>query len=274
MVAAPRRIRPELTIVTAPSKGLFATVTLLFGACTALTVHWCAAMSPAEGVPMPGGWTVSMAWMRMPGQTWIGAAGSFLLMWIVMMGAMMLPSVSPMLWRYRRVLGAMGEPRSDRLTALAGAGYFFVWGVFGLCAFLAGAALVRTAMRWPAAARAVPRAAAVAIVLAGLIQLTAWKTRQLACCRENPGLAPGLAADAAGAWRYGTRLGRHCSSCCFGVTLSLLLIGVMDLRAMAAATAAITAERFASQRASRPVVRAIGALVVGVGLILMVRGLP
>jgi hypothetical protein len=35
---------------------------------------------------MPGGWTMSMAWMRMPGQTWPGAAASFLAMWIVMMG--------------------------------------------------------------------------------------------------------------------------------------------------------------------------------------------
>ena len=25
------------------------------------------------GMPMPGGWTMSMAWMRMPGQGWVGA---------------------------------------------------------------------------------------------------------------------------------------------------------------------------------------------------------
>ena len=33
------------------------------------------------------------------GQTWLGAAASFLGMWIVMMAAMMLPSLVPMLWR-------------------------------------------------------------------------------------------------------------------------------------------------------------------------------
>jgi hypothetical protein len=44
-------------------------------------------------MPMPGGWTMSMAWMRMPGQTWPGAAASFLGMWVVMMVAMMLPVV-------------------------------------------------------------------------------------------------------------------------------------------------------------------------------------
>ena len=41
-------------------------------------------------MPMPGGWTMSMTWMRVPGQTWAGAA-SFLAMWIAMMVAMMLP---------------------------------------------------------------------------------------------------------------------------------------------------------------------------------------
>jgi predicted metal-binding membrane protein len=55
-------------------------------------------------MPMPGGWTMSIAWMRMPGQTWPGAVASFLGMWVVMMVAMMLPSLVPMLWRYRQTL--------------------------------------------------------------------------------------------------------------------------------------------------------------------------
>ncbi len=42
---------------------------------------------------MPGDWTMSMAWMRMPGQSWVGAGGTFLGMWVVMMVAMMLPSL-------------------------------------------------------------------------------------------------------------------------------------------------------------------------------------
>jgi predicted metal-binding membrane protein len=82
-------------------------------------------------MPMPGGWTMSMAWMRMPGQTWPGAAASFLGMWVVMMVAMLLPSLVPMLWRYRQAVGRTGETRLGRLTALVGVGYFFVWIVFG-----------------------------------------------------------------------------------------------------------------------------------------------
>jgi predicted metal-binding membrane protein len=57
------------------------------------TIVWCASMSAMGEMPMPGGWTMSMAWMRMPGQTWPGAAAAFLSMWVVMMAAMMLPSL-------------------------------------------------------------------------------------------------------------------------------------------------------------------------------------
>ena len=45
-----------------------------------------------------------MMWMRMPGQSWPGAALSFLGMWMVMMAAMMSPSFVPMLWRYRQAI--------------------------------------------------------------------------------------------------------------------------------------------------------------------------
>lgn len=75
---------------------------LLFTASAALTAHWCASMSAMGGMQLPGGWTMSMAWMRMPGQTWPVAAASFLGMWFVMMVAMMLPSLVPMLRRYPR----------------------------------------------------------------------------------------------------------------------------------------------------------------------------
>jgi predicted metal-binding membrane protein len=56
-------------------------------------------MSAMGGMPMPGGWTMSMAWMRMPDKTWAGAAASFVGMWAVMMAAMMLPFLAPMLQR-------------------------------------------------------------------------------------------------------------------------------------------------------------------------------
>ena len=102
-------------------------LTLLFAASAAVTIVWCGSMSTMSEMSMPGGWTMSIAWMRMPGQTWLGAATSFVGMWVVMMTAMMLPSLMPMLWRYREAVGMKGETRLGRLTALVGVGYFLVW---------------------------------------------------------------------------------------------------------------------------------------------------
>jgi predicted metal-binding membrane protein len=218
---------------------------------------------------MPGGWTMSMAWVRAPGRTWPGAAASFLGMWIVMMAAMMLPSLVPMLWRYRQAVGRTDETRVGRLTALAGLGYFCVWTMFGMAAFLLGVALAAVQMQHPALARAVPIAVGVAVLIAGSVQLTAWKARHLACCREAPGPRRTLPANTGTAWRHGLRHGLHCSQCCAGLIAILLIIGVMDLRAMAVVAAAITVERLAP--AGERVARAIGAVVVGAGLLLIAR---
>ena len=218
---------------------------------------------------MPGGWTMSMAWMRMPGQTWPGAAASFLGMWIVMMVAMMLPPFVPMLWRYRQAVGMPGETRLGRLTALVGVGYFFVWTVLGMAVFPLGVALATVEMELSALARAVPISAGVVVLIAGALQFTAWKAYHLACCREAPGRGVTLPADARTAWRHGLRLGLHCSYCCGGLMAILLVIGVMDLRVMAVVTAAITVERIAP--AGERVARAIGVVVVGAGLFLIAQ---
>jgi predicted metal-binding membrane protein len=242
---------------------------LLFAVGAAVTIVWCASMSAMREMPMPGGWTMSMAWMRPVGQTWPGAAMAFLGMWIAMMVAMMLPSLVPALWRYRRAIGGTGEASAGRLTALVGLGYFLVWTAFGMAAFPLGVALAASEMRLPALARAVPMAVGVVVLVAGLLQFTAWKARYLDCCRKNPGRGRTLSTDAGVAWRYGLRLGRHCSYCCVGLTAILLVVGVMDLRAMTVVTAAITAERLAP--AGVRIARAIGAVAIGAGLLLMAR---
>ena len=247
---------------------VFCVSALLFAASAAVTIVWCASMSAMGEMPMPGGWTMSMAWMRMPGQTWPGAAASFLGMWVVMMVAMMLPSLVLMLWRYRQAVGRTGETRLGRLTAFVGVGYFFVWTVVGMSAFPLGVALAAIEMQQLALARAVPIAAGVVVLIAGALQFTAWKARHLACCREASG-RPYAVGRAGTAWRHGLRLGLHCSRCCAGLMAILLVIGVMDLRAMAVVAAAIAVERLAP--AGERVARAIGAVVVGAGLFLIAR---
>jgi predicted metal-binding membrane protein len=242
---------------------------LLFVASAAGTIVWCASMSEMGEMPMPGGWTMSMAWMRMPGQTWAVTAASFLGMWVVMMVAMMLPSLVPMLRRYRQAVDRTGKTHLNRLTALVGTGYFFVWTLVGMAIFPLGVALAAIEMQQPALARAVPIAVGVVVLLAGFLQFTAWKSRHLACCREVPRRGRRLPDDAGTAWRHGLRIGLHCSRCCAGPIAVLLVVGVMDLRAMAVIAAAITGERLAP--AGERVARAIGAVVVAAGVFLIAR---
>jgi predicted metal-binding membrane protein len=248
-------------------RALWGVSALLFAASATTTIVWCASMSGMCEMAMPGGWTMSMTWMRMPGQTWPGAAAAFLGMWVVMMVAMMLPSLVPMLERYRQAVGRSGGTRLGRLTALVGATYFFVWALLGIAAFPLGVALASMAMQQPALARAVPTAVGVVVLIAGFLQLTAWKARQLACCREARGRT--LAAGAGTAWRHGLRLGVQCSLCCAPLVAILLAIGVMDLRVMAGVSAAITSERLAP--AGERVARAIGVVALGAGTLLIAR---
>src|SRR6266446_4305348 len=161
--------------------GLVAACAATFLVASAATVRLCDRPACCSSVPMPGGWSMSVAWMRMGGQTWPGAAASFLGMWVVMMVAMMLPSLVPMLWRYRQAVGRIGETRLGWLTALVGVGYFFVWTVFGVAAFPLGIALAEVEMQQPALARAVPTAIGVVVLIAGALQFTAWKARHLTC---------------------------------------------------------------------------------------------
>jgi predicted metal-binding membrane protein len=144
-----------------------------------------------------------------------------------------------------------------------GVGYFVVWTVFGMVVFPLGVALAAVAMQQPALARAVPTAVGVVVLMAGALQLSAWKAHHLACCREAPGRGRTLPADDGTAWRHGLRLGLHCSRCCAGLMAILLVIGVMDLRAMAVVATGITVERLAP--AGERVARVTGAVVVGAG---------
>src|SRR5205085_5510409 len=113
------------------------TCALVFAASAAATFAWCGSMAAMDGMPMSGGWTMSMAWMRMPGETWAEAAATFTGMWTVMTIAMMLPALVPMLMRYRAAAGGPGRGRPHAKLLLHAslamtAGYFTTWTLLGV----------------------------------------------------------------------------------------------------------------------------------------------
>jgi predicted metal-binding membrane protein len=226
-------------------------------------------MSAMSVMPMPGDGTTSMMWTRVPDQTWSGTAASFLGMWVVMTGVMMLPSLAPALWRYRKAVSGTGALRRGCLTALVGVAYFFVWTAVGLATFMFGATVAAVGMRQPTLARLAPIAVGLVVLLAGALQLSVWKARHLARCREALWRGGTLQLSSGAAWRHGLRLGVDCVYSCAGAMAVLLVVGIMDVRAMSVATVAITIERLAP--VGPRIARLMGSVAVATGLVLVVR---
>ena len=171
----------------------------------------------------------------------LGGLGWFLGIWVTMMAAMMLPSVSPMVLAYARV--AKARPTRSPTAVFVG-GYFAAWTLYGLVAYgvyrLVGAADMGV-LAWH---RAGPYVAGGAIVAAGLYQLTPIKDVCLRHCRTPVHfLAHGWRDGAVGALRMGFTHGLYCVGCCWGLMLVLFTLGVMSLVWMAVIASVIFAEK-------------------------------
>ena len=219
--------------------------------------------------PMHAG-HASMMWMSGSGQAWLAAGAGFMRMWVVMMAAMMLPSLTPMLLRYRRAAAETGEIRIGTSTALLGLGYSLVWMVLGAVTYPFGAAVATVAHELPSVSYAGPLTVGVLVLIAGLLQLTEWNAHHIACCRELAD-ARTPKRDRRTPWRQGLDLGVHCV-CCSALPMAILLVsGGMSLITMSIVTAAMTLERVTINGAR--VARALGALVIPMGLILIARAI-
>lgn len=247
---------------------LYGAALVVFAACAAVTLWQSRAM--AMSMSMPGGWSMSMTWMGM-GAWWRGAL-LFCGMWAAMMVTMMLPSTLPMLVLYRRVASFQGERHLDLLSWTLAAAYFFVWLLFGLAAYAIGLLIAHGAMHSAAVARAVPVGAGVALLAAGIYQLTPWKSACLQHCRDPLTL---LAGHLGGGWRGALRLGLHhgafCAACCWALMLIQLVLGVMSLAVMAAVAVVIAAEKLLPR--GLLVARVVGVLALVAGAVMLARAL-
>lgn len=230
----------------------------------AVTVRGADSMS--GGMPMPGGWSMSMMWM-MGGPSWFGRAAMFLGMWQTMMVAMMLPSVMPVVLLHRRVMEGRSQQAGKRIAPelLLLSGYFGVWLAFGAVAYAAGTALSDSAMQSQAVSRMIPGATAFALILAGWYQVTSWKRLCLSHCRSPIGvLAHHPLRTVADSLRVGIHHGAYCAACCWGLMLIQLVLGVMSLPLMAAVALVILLEKTWRRGESLAVAVGISAMTAGV----------
>ena len=181
-----------------------------------------------------------MAGMDAGPGTDLGALGWFLGVWVVMMAAMMFPSLAPTVALYARMTRRRGL---DRPLLFAG-GYLLVWGTAGVGAyglFRLGRSLFGGDLAWHAGGRWF---AAGVLALAALYEITPLKDVCLAKCRSPLGFLLGTWRDGRlGALEMGSRHAGWCLGCCWALMAALFALGVMSLTWMAFIAALIALEK-------------------------------
>jgi predicted metal-binding membrane protein len=181
-----------------------------------------------------------MAGMDAGPGTDLGALGWFLGVWVVMMAAMMFPSLAPTVALYARMTRRRGL---DRPLLFAG-GYLLVWGAAGVGAyglFRLGRSLFGGDLAWHASGRWF---AAGVLALAALYEITPLKDVCLAKCRSPLGFLLGTWRDGRlGALEMGSRHAGWCLGCCWALMAALFALGVMSLTWMAFIAALIALEK-------------------------------
>jgi predicted metal-binding membrane protein len=172
-------------------------------------------------------WTVDqMSGMDDGPWTELGTLGWFLGVWVVMMAAMMFPSVSPTVALYARMTSAQSGVR----PLLFAVGYLVTWTTAGALAFvvaLAGGRAAGDVLSWDRAGRWV---AGATLIAAAVYELTPLKDACLGKCRSPIGLLLGSWRDGwSGALRMGVQNGAWCVGCCWALMASFFATGIMSI---------------------------------------------
>ena len=214
------------------------------------------------------GWWATAGRMRgMDDGPWtaLGPFGWFLASWVVMMAAMMFPSVAPTVALYAR----MTQQRSRLAPWSFTAGYLLAWSAVGVLAYAAaaaGARLAGDALAWDRAGRWV---AGVTLLAAAAYELTPLKDVCLGKCRSPLGFLLGAWREGpAGALQMGVRHGAWCVGCCWALMASLLALGLMSVVWMAFVAVLIAAEKVLPWR--RTATYGTAGILLGLGVLLLV----
>jgi len=249
--SAPHDLAPAL----AASRARLGLIALLFG--LAGVAWWSTAVRMAGMDAGPG--------------TDLGALGWFVGVWVVMMAAMMFPSVAPTVALY----ASMTRRRDPLLALVFAAGYLVTWTAAGLLAF-ALVAVARAglgdALAWDGGGRWV---AGGTLVAAAGYELTPLKDVCLAKCRSPLGFLIGSWRDGPrGALAMGGRHGGWCVGCCWALMASLFALGVMSIAWMALVAALIALEKTLPWERAATSTTAVILLVLGIVLIVAPDAVP
>ena len=194
----------------------------------------------------------------------LGGLGWFVSLWIVMMAAMMFPSVAPTVALYAR----MTNRRSPFPGLAFAGGYLLTWAAAGLAAYglaRAGGAVDGGVFSWDRAGRWI---AAATLLVAAAYELTPLKDACLGRCRSPLGTLLGSWRDGVrGALSMGTKNGAWCVGCCWALMASLFALGIMSLVWMAVISALIAVEKLLPWE--RVATYGTAAILLALGIVLI-----
>jgi predicted metal-binding membrane protein len=218
------------------------------------------------------GWWWTAGEMRgMDNGPWtaLGTFGWFLGVWVVMMAAMMFPSVAPTVALYARM------SRSRILPVAFTTGYLATWAAAGVVAFAVALTVHRAAhgaLGWDNAGQ---RIAGVTLLVAAGYELTPLKDVCLGKCRSPLGTLLGSwRAGWGGAFRMGLGNGAWCVGCCWALMASLFALGVMSVTWLAVVAGLIAIEKTIPWRRAATYGTTIVLVVLGVMMLLVPDALP
>jgi predicted metal-binding membrane protein len=234
---------------------------ILAGLAWAYIAHLAAVMPGHSGMAMS------------PARPWnVSETAGLAIMWMVMMIAMMVPSVAPVILlfasisRRRRAQGVPAAP-----VSLFTLGYLLAWSGYAVLAALAQSALHSAALLSPAMASGSPVLGGGLLILAGVYQWLPLKGACLSHCRSPLGFfSTEWREGASGALLMGLRHGSHCVGCCWALMALLFVTGVMNLLWVVAISGFVLAEKVVPN--GRLLGRITGVLLAGSGLWMVVSG--
>ncbi|MGQ0573426.1 MAG: DUF2182 domain-containing protein [Pseudonocardia sp.] len=198
------------------------------------------------------------------GSTWPSPSrlAAFAAVWLLMIGAMMLPTVTPLVRMFDVVSARAPGSRAAR-AGLYG-GYVAVWAAFVPLALLGDAGVHALVGAWSWLAARTELVLGATLVLAGAYQFSPLKDACLTACRNPMGfLWQHYRRGPWGGWVLGVRHGLSCLGCCWALMLVMFSTGVGSLAWMLALTGVMVVEK-TSRHGAR--------LVAPVGVALFVAG--
>lgn len=212
-----------------------------------------------------------MAGMDAGPGTDLGTFGWFLGVWIVMMAAMMFPSVAPTVVLYAQMTRRRGLGRPLLFTS----GYLLIWGAagavaYGLCEL--GSSLFGADLAWHVGGRWLVGGI---LALAAIYELTPLKDACLAKCRSPLGFLLGSWRDGpGGALEMGARHAAWCVGCCWALMAALFALGVMSVGWMAFVAALIAIEKLAPWKSAANRAIAVTLVVLGLAVVIAPEQVP